>query len=607
MMTLATRALGALLALTMIAGAAPGARAALAADAPDASPIGRTPPRLSYVDGEVSFWRPGAQDWAPAQINVPLAPGDELYTAHQGDLELQVGTRAFVRAWGDTQVGLSNQDADFLQFKVTNGHVSIDLRSLDQGQTVELDTPHAAFTIDHPGYYRVDVGPAQTSFITRRGGRAIMTPAGGQSVAVTPSEEVVLSGAPNASVQAYVAPDLDVWDQWNYTRTEHLLDSVSARYVSSTVYGVDDLDHYGNWRVVSTYGAVWVPETVPAGWVPYSTGRWIWDAHYGWTWVDTAPWGWAPYHYGRWVFVDGFWAWAPGPVVVRPAYAPALVAFFGAPGVAVAGNPSLLSWVALSWGEPLVPWWGTPRFAGRPSWVGWGGPRVVNNVVVNRTTVVNVNNITVYKNVGVQNAVVAVREDHFGRQPVHESRVAQVDTRRLQPVRDGVRVRPDATSFVVSSGPAVRPPEGGLARQVVGTRTPARTTTAPPQGTAPAALRANEPAPRIVAAPKTAPPASVPPRPPFGASQTERERPAWPSGFEGRSQRVMPAAPRAEAPQPQPQAPRVEAPRAQRALPGEPANRLAPHRAAAEVHRGAPAPAGEARPPRGPERDQRER
>src|SRR2546426_6703820 len=72
MMTLATRALGALLALTMIAGAAPGARAALAADAPDASPIGRTPPRLSYVDGEVSFWRPGAQDWAPAQINVPL-------------------------------------------------------------------------------------------------------------------------------------------------------------------------------------------------------------------------------------------------------------------------------------------------------------------------------------------------------------------------------------------------------------------------------------------------------------------------------------------------------------------------------------------------------
>lgn len=26
---------------------------------------GPTPPRLAFVDGEVSFWRPGAEDWAP--------------------------------------------------------------------------------------------------------------------------------------------------------------------------------------------------------------------------------------------------------------------------------------------------------------------------------------------------------------------------------------------------------------------------------------------------------------------------------------------------------------------------------------------------------------
>jgi hypothetical protein len=46
---------------------------------------------------------------------------------------------------------------------------------------------------------------------------------------------------------------------------------------------------------------------------------------------------------------------------------------------------------------PHLPWWG-----------GWGGPRVVNDDVVNRTTVVNVTNITVYKNVQVHNAVVDV-------------------------------------------------------------------------------------------------------------------------------------------------------------------------------------------------------
>ena len=69
----------------------------------------RTPPRLSYADGEVSYFRPGAQDWAPAEVNTALAPGDELYTGNRGNLELQVGGRAFVRAWGDSQLGLVNQ------------------------------------------------------------------------------------------------------------------------------------------------------------------------------------------------------------------------------------------------------------------------------------------------------------------------------------------------------------------------------------------------------------------------------------------------------------------------------------------------------------------
>ena len=39
---------------------------------------GPTPLRLSFTDGDVSFWRPGAEDWAPAQVNTPLAEELEL-------------------------------------------------------------------------------------------------------------------------------------------------------------------------------------------------------------------------------------------------------------------------------------------------------------------------------------------------------------------------------------------------------------------------------------------------------------------------------------------------------------------------------------------------
>src|SRR5881296_3696502 len=78
-----------LLALVLLLGTAPRARAATSPSEGEAQAIGRTPPRLSYINGEVSFLRPGAQDWSPAQANTPLAPGDELYTSTQGDLEMQ--------------------------------------------------------------------------------------------------------------------------------------------------------------------------------------------------------------------------------------------------------------------------------------------------------------------------------------------------------------------------------------------------------------------------------------------------------------------------------------------------------------------------------------
>ena len=53
---------------------------ALGADAPPPPPGAEiTPPRLSFVDGSVSFRRPGAEDWVPARVNTPLAEGDALY------------------------------------------------------------------------------------------------------------------------------------------------------------------------------------------------------------------------------------------------------------------------------------------------------------------------------------------------------------------------------------------------------------------------------------------------------------------------------------------------------------------------------------------------
>ena len=568
-------------ALLMSAGA-------FATGATEAAPPGSdlTPPRVSLLDGNVSFWRPGAEDWAPAQINTPLAAGDALYAGERASLEIQVGPRAFVRAREQTQLGLANFDADFMQFNVTEGEIALDLRSLPAGHTVELDTPNAIFTIEHPGYYRAAVRDDVTRFTTRRGGRALLTVAGRPVQTISPSEEVIVRGAAAPTVEAYVAPPLDAWDRWNYARTDHEIEALSGRYVATGVYGVGALDDWGTWRVVPVYGTVWVPASVAPGWVPYSTGSWIWDPYYGWTWVDDAPWGWAPFHYGRWVFISGYWAWAPGPVIAKPVYAPALVAFF-AVGINVSvrigiGGPAI-SWVALGWGEPLRPWWGAPGFIGVPWWGGWGGPRMVNNVVVERATIVNVNTI-VYAHTATPRAVVAVGEKQFGSGRIRGTQFSPADPREIEHIGGAHPARAGPASLVPARGATIRPPAAASSRQVLATR-PTRQAPLPwPQ--APAVKpRVATPAPRIVPAPKRPEAGAALPRPSFGEKGTERPRPPPAPRFK-ETPRVPPAAsqstpPRSAPPAPARPAESGPAPRAPaaRALPGRPANELSPRHA----------------------------
>jgi hypothetical protein len=457
-------------ALLMLALAASGPGSIPAADPPTLEQAGEiTPTRVSYLYGEVSFWRPGAQEWAEAKANTPLAPGDVLYTGPDGNAELQVGPRAFVRAGNGTQLGLDNEEPDFTQFRVTAGHAAFDMRDIPAGHTVEIDTPNAAFTIERKGYYHVDLAEDTTTFRAHRGGSATVTPAAGAAAAVAANQQIVITGAETPSVETSAAPPLTPWDRWNYQRTAYLVQPSNAQNVSPGMYGTEELNQHGTWHQEENYGPVWAPANVQPGWVPYSTGRWIWDPRFGWTWLDAAPWGWAPYHYGRWVFVRGYWGWAPGPVVVRPVYAPALVVFLGGP-VAVGVRP--VHWAPLGWGEPVVPWWGRPGFVGVAWWGGWGGPRVVNNVVVNRTTTVNVTNINVYNNVHVNNAVSGVAEDRFGRGAIQTTRVSDAQVKELSPVRGPLQVKPAAASVMSADRATLTPPSAVQNRTVVATRAP---------------------------------------------------------------------------------------------------------------------------------------
>ncbi|HYP67546.1 MAG TPA: DUF6600 domain-containing protein [Thiobacillaceae bacterium] len=499
-----------------------------AAQADDDETWAPTPPRLSFIDGEVSYWRPGAEDWVSARPNLPLAGGDALYTGQNANFEVQFDSRSFVRADDNTQLSLVNQEEHFIQFKLTDGLVSFDIGSIAEGDTVEVDTPNAVFTIEHPGYYRVDVDAQDTHFITQHGGRATVTTSDGRSMSIYPSEDIVITGDNPPQVATYAAPAPDAWDRWNDERTSRITESVSSRYLPPDVYGADELDTDGQWRIMPEFGPVWIPYGVGADWVPYSTGTWIWDPYYEWTWVDDAPWGWAPFHYGRWVDIGGLWAWAPGPVVRRSAYCPALVSFLarGHDGSLRAGTSApRLAWVPLSWGEPVLPWWGRREFRDRPHWVGWGGPRIVNNVVVNRTTVINVNNIH-YRNASLPRAILTVPGDKFGRTRFHATPVTDVHHEDFSPVHGELPIKPSRLSLSGGAPTGLHPPREIVTRQVVASHPP-RERALPWQNEEgrPKPTQVG-PAPHIVKPPSLRDrQASTPPRPPFGPQAGPERRP----------------------------------------------------------------------------------
>src|SRR5438094_3964006 len=223
----------------------------------------------------------------------------------------------------------------------------------------------------------------------------------------------------------------------------------------------EDFDDYGRWRYVSDYGPVWIPASIPVGWAPYRYGQWVWIRPWCWTWVDDEPWGFAPFHYGRWAYVENGWCWVPGPVVVRPVYAPALVVFVGDQG-RFGGGPGV-GWFPLAPGEVFVPAYrGSRVYVNRVN---------VTNTVVNVTKVTNVYNTYItkhtnkithisYINRRAPNAVTAVsRETFVNARPVAKNIVRVSDRDAAEaPLTHAAPVAPVKASVMVVVSTVITPP-----------------------------------------------------------------------------------------------------------------------------------------------------
>ena len=416
----------------------------------------QTVARVSYLDGSASYARGDEpDDWQPADVNVPMTLGDRIYTSDQSRMELRVHGGDTIWAGAHTDLAALNLTEDTKQFAVKAGVASFRIRSLDENDVWEVDTPNAAVNFETEGDYRVRVDQDGNTRVAVQRGNATVAAGGGQ-ISVNAGEEMIIDGidSPRYDVVS-TTQQPDAWDHWTDGRYARIRNSASYHYVNPSVVGAEDLDQYGSWSSIPQYGMVWSPTQVEAGWVPYRAGHWIWQDPWGWTWVSSEPWGWAPYHSGRWVTYSSRWFWVPVAPAVRVAYAPALVAFVGSgPGfsasVTIGGGGGYVGWFPLAPREPFVPWW-----APRPAAV---NVNVTNVTYVNKTYVTVVN-----QNAFVSGGLVA-------RNIVTDRTVVrQVET--TQVVHGAVPMIPTLASTRVSvrtgTASAARPPAAVVSRTVV--------------------------------------------------------------------------------------------------------------------------------------------
>ncbi|HSP68218.1 MAG TPA: DUF6600 domain-containing protein, partial [Bryobacteraceae bacterium] len=426
--------------------------------------------RLSWVDRNVSFQPGGVDDWVPASLNRPFTTGDRLWTQAGARAEVHLGSAAF-RLSGRTNFTFLNLTDDVAQVQLSSGTLSVRVRNLARQEDIEIDTPQAAFTLLQPGEYRIEVNEqGDATLFTVRSGEAEAI-AGDQYFPLRARDQVrIIEDNRGPVFDRRSAPVADAFDNWCQQRDRREDMSASARYVSRDIPGYADLDDQGTWSQDPQYSWVWMPR-VTAGWAPYRYGHWAWIEPWGWTWEDDAPWGYAPFHYGRWVSIRNQWGWVPGPVVARPVYSPALVAWIGGAGfsigISIGGPP--IGWFPLGPREVWVPPYRySPRYIERVN--------VTNTVIVNRTVINNINVTNVnYMNRNVAGAVTAVPRDVVISGRAVESAAVRVtpDIASRGQVGAFAAVAPQRAAVLGGRAPGgAAPPAAVINRPVVARATP---------------------------------------------------------------------------------------------------------------------------------------
>ena len=282
--------------------------------------------RFNYIQGSVVVQQEGGSDWFESQVNYPVASGDRVWANADARAEVITSNGVIFRMGELTSliIGPESDNDGYRQVSVTLPEGKLYVNAANA--TVDVNLQRALIRSGGDSRYRVDTfddGTVQVFVL--QGSLTVSSDLGTQQV----KEGELYNLVGGAKVEMSALPPHDDFDQWNLNRDQGNESQIqyAQEYLPSEVTEVyPNLNSYGNWTNIDTYGYCWVPR-VAATWSPFYDGRWIyWRNNY--TWVSYEPWGWAPYHYGRWAFGPRYgWFWVP-PVHRSVFWTPGAVAWY---------------------------------------------------------------------------------------------------------------------------------------------------------------------------------------------------------------------------------------------------------------------------------------
>ena len=257
--------------------------------------------RIKVLDGSV-WVRPSAGgDWEEYLSNSPLPSRSRVSVPEGSEAELQFHGGQFVLLTSGTDLEVRDMKEGSSVFRLRAGEIRFDLPA-DDFAPVSVRVPGGAVArFPVPGRQWLTVTDSDETRLIVRRGTAVVTVEGNRHSLRAGDEAMIGRGVTvgryegGADESAEAPPPSEEGED----RDE------------APPAVVNELQDYGEWIDVPTYGTVWRPR-VAAGWSPYVYGRWVWISPYGWTWVSYEPWGWYPYRCGYWVTDPVFgWFWSP--------------------------------------------------------------------------------------------------------------------------------------------------------------------------------------------------------------------------------------------------------------------------------------------------------